>query len=395
MTTLYENGDIILIGVGGGHEHYIWDVICPVLLEHDQLSPFVQQIADGNYIVYDMAAHPERGDALDHIDSNTPLVVAHHLFGIGGVKGLRSRDETFFYNARNNRLLSITQDLGVPLLVFGDQPVAMNVTPIDIGHDGFLYLPSDVRYIPQDIVQLSEDSVRQLYGAIRAGLASKDPATHKQIYARARMTSEIAAEQAGESTSAYWARLTRWADNEPSIDPYADIISRDIKENPSQRALTIKAKMDALYEQRRRVSAMLAETKLISAGKEPRRTIMLLHPSTRSPDKWQVSYFDEHGPYGHEEGATQEAAIDHALELRDLSGAHPMTEQEFMDISSTPEFIEGTKRVTYVGLLNQIGYEFGGSDLATQYTIAAQQAKDLDEAIEILHQALLDLRQQA
>jgi len=162
--------------------------------------------------------------------------------------------------------------------------------------------------------------------------------------------------------------------------------------NPSKWPPDMEAKRKALHSQRQHAQELLAKHGLIAVGTGKDEKFMLLHPSTRAPGKWQVSYFDRHGPYGHEEGKTQDLAIDHALEMRSLKNVRPMTEQEFVDISSTPEFVDGVKRVTYVGLVNQINYEFGGSDLVHEHLTAAQQTKDIDAAIEMLGRSLAALR---
>jgi hypothetical protein len=73
---------------------------------------------------YDMAVHPDKGDALDAITAGTPLVVAFNIYGIG----LRDRPDPYapkvahFYNRNNHELLPLCEKLGVPLLVLGDQP---------------------------------------------------------------------------------------------------------------------------------------------------------------------------------------------------------------------------------------------------------------------------------
>jgi len=141
-------------------------------------------------------------------------------------------------------------------------------------------------------------------------------------------------------------------------------------------------------------SALLAEARIIALGEGGDEKFFMLHPSTVIPNGWQVSFFDRRGPYGHDEGKTIEEAIGHALDMRDLSNVRPVSEQEFTDISTSPEFLEGVKRVTYTGLWNTITYEFG-YELPRAYIDDARDAKTIDEAIQILEIGLRTLRRQA
>ncbi len=84
----------------------------------------IREIAEGRADEYDMTSWPERGDALDHITKDTRAVVAFHLYGIH-TEDIDPADQHaagFYYNQRNHQLLTLTQSLGVPLYVFGDQP---------------------------------------------------------------------------------------------------------------------------------------------------------------------------------------------------------------------------------------------------------------------------------
>jgi hypothetical protein len=147
-------------------------------------------------------------------------------------------------------------------------------------------------------------------------------------------------------------------------------------------------------QQRAYAAALLVEAKIIATNEHGRETFLMLHPSTVIPDGWQVSLFDRTGPFSHEEGATLDEAVGRVLERRDLSSVRPVTEQEFMAISTSPEFLEGVRRVTYTGLWNAITYEFG-YELPRKYIDDAREAQSMDEAISILQIGLRTLRRQA
>jgi len=143
-----------------------------------------------------------------------------------------------------------------------------------------------------------------------------------------------------------------------------------------------------------RAVALLVEARIIALGEGADEKFYMLHPSTVIPDGWQVSFFDRRGPYGHDEGETGEKAIERALEHRDVSAVRPVSEQEFMAISTSPEFLDGVKRVTYTGLWNAITYEFG-YELPRAYLDDAREAASVEDAIQILRIGLDTLRRQA
>lgn len=158
------------------------------------------------------------------------------------------------------------------------------------------------------------------------------------------------------------------------------------------------AELEQLHEQWKldyaRAAALLAEARIIALGEGDNEHFYMLHPSTVIPGGWQVSFFDRRGPYGHDEGETVEQAIDRALEHRDVSAVRPVSEQEFIAVSTSPAFLEGVRRVTYTGLWNTITYEFG-YELPRKYLDDAHAAKSIDEAIQILEIGLRTLRRQA
>ena len=138
-------------------------------------------------------------------------------------------------------------------------------------------------------------------------------------------------------------------------------------------------------------SALLKAHSLIALGSGKYESYFMLHPSTTIDGGWQVSFFDRRGPYGHAEDEDLDKVVSRALEDNSLEEVRPLSEAEFIAVSSTPEFRKGVKQVTYTGLLNSLTYEF--ENAKTQDIIeAAYAAKDIDEAIEILLRGLSMLR---
>jgi hypothetical protein len=146
-----------------------------------------------------------------------------------------------------------------------------------------------------------------------------------------------------------------------------------------QRATTRK-------EMEQEAVRLLKEHSIILAGNAARPTYFMLHPSTTIRNGWQVTFYDEDGPYGHSESRTQDEAIKDAIYMTPLETMRPVSEAEFMALSQTPRFVAGSKRATLILLLNTLGYESQG-----EATVPAWQAitdSDVDEAIEIVRTAL-------
>lgn len=109
-----------LIIIGTDPEYPDWRLMIACLIGRPGQEPYedvLKYIKTGNYIIYNMAKYPERGDALDAINESTPAVIAMHL----------QYDEPslfpgYYYNKRNTDILEITRRLGIPLFVWGDQP---------------------------------------------------------------------------------------------------------------------------------------------------------------------------------------------------------------------------------------------------------------------------------
>lgn len=107
---------VITIGLRDFQLNYI--ISCLMDSEYYDIA---EKLIDSDYENYDIALYPEKGDALDHIDETTEAVIAVHLFGIHS-RTLKSLELNYFYNKRNWELRAVTKHLGIPLIVFGDQP---------------------------------------------------------------------------------------------------------------------------------------------------------------------------------------------------------------------------------------------------------------------------------
>ncbi len=110
---------IIIIGIGKGSEHQLkW--VYDALPTEELKDMFLNK----QFEIYDMRSYPEKGDAIDTIIENykdIAAVVAVHLYGIYRSTDL-SKGSDYYYNVRNYVLLDLTKELGIPFIVFGDQP---------------------------------------------------------------------------------------------------------------------------------------------------------------------------------------------------------------------------------------------------------------------------------
>lgn len=160
---------------------------------------------------------------------------------------------------------------------------------------------------------------------------------------------------------------------------------------------TYLAKMRREHEERKQLISFAAEaldvTGIIMLGEEPHETYLMLHPSTVIPGGWQVSMFDRQGPFSHAEGKDQAKVRRDAVEGFDFRVVRPVTEREFMALSSTPEWIDGVKRMHYIGMQNRMGYDFPWEEVKP-YLRDAREASSLDEAIEILEMGMRTLYRQ-
>jgi hypothetical protein len=135
---------LVLIGVQQRRE--LGDDVMPAMEGFPETAPLVAELFADNFEIYDMSTRPEMGDALDAITAETPLVVAVHLWGID-VSGVDEHVLTpsYHYNRRNAQLLPLTQELGVPLLVIGDQPVSQPWSPERSGKPRLYNVPREGR----------------------------------------------------------------------------------------------------------------------------------------------------------------------------------------------------------------------------------------------------------
>jgi hypothetical protein len=124
---LYESidttGKVVIIGYYPTNPEQLSQVI--KFLEQNNLAYIAEAILDGKIEHFDMTLHPEKGDALDSIRPGTLAVVALHIYGIGFKRRLAKKaagSEGYFYTKKNHRLFSMTKNLGIPLIVYGDQP---------------------------------------------------------------------------------------------------------------------------------------------------------------------------------------------------------------------------------------------------------------------------------
>lgn len=117
------------------------------------LAKRLQIFAQCDCDVYNMALLPERGDALDHIDGDTGLVIAFHLnfdpaFSITeptdnvGVLGV---NPLYVYNRNNSDLYEACMKNGATLICWGEQPKEISgvcIHPEGDGPRGYMYEPT-------------------------------------------------------------------------------------------------------------------------------------------------------------------------------------------------------------------------------------------------------------
>lgn len=128
---------IIVIGHQGHVDDAITlDKIAEYFAEFRGRPDIARRLWEGEHDIYDMTTHPERGDAFDHIDDNTELVVALHLYGIDldcfdieVVEFIHSKcksnySKDILYYGRNGEIHRRCLELKIPLVCSGDQPWA-------------------------------------------------------------------------------------------------------------------------------------------------------------------------------------------------------------------------------------------------------------------------------
>ncbi len=121
--------------------------------------------------------------------------------------------------------------------------------------------------------------------------------------------------------------------------------------------------------------------------KRSRTIIYILTPSARLPGRWQVSEFGLDGPFGHQDFATPDEAIEDLARGGNLKLAKPLSDSEWMAIQNSKRFYEGSRRAVFVDLENQIRYSLPNA-LSKPLLDEAWRTKDLEKSITILRNAI-------
>lgn len=154
------------------------------------------RLADEDGIVhFDMDALPERGDALDYFDEGS-AVIAHHLYYDDPTHS-RGRGRDFFYNVKNNQIVALADEAGVPLFIFGDYP--MRARRPDRKLRGLrVYLPRP-RKNPDDLRghYIPEKYLAGLPPRLRAQRIQELSASRTGQYGYAPLPTDIAARKMG------------------------------------------------------------------------------------------------------------------------------------------------------------------------------------------------------
>lgn len=115
-----DQAPIIVIGMRPAYEWQMRHIIDDL----DELGwdNLLQQMLDKNYEVYDMATQPEKGDARNHIQEDTPLIIAMHLFGIDPHDQYKFYPSGYYYNKNNYMIYKLAEMWNIPLMAIGEQP---------------------------------------------------------------------------------------------------------------------------------------------------------------------------------------------------------------------------------------------------------------------------------
>jgi hypothetical protein len=155
---------IILIGFDGAHNDVITLIATINRLRELRDLKLTERWMANDYDVYNMALVPERGDAMDHIDSDTGLVVTFHVNGLH--YGLNMGEETdehreaseridglipgYRYTRNNGDLYKVCMNFGASLICWGEQPFAGLIADdqgrkrvlVNESPEGWLYEPT-------------------------------------------------------------------------------------------------------------------------------------------------------------------------------------------------------------------------------------------------------------
>lgn len=116
--------EIIVIGKQDSDDAVTLGIIAKYLTDHGQ-KEWADRLWKHDYVEYDMAQWPERGDAIDAINDQTELVIALHLYGIDHLphEGWQAACKNpYMYAGRNGELLPTCMKRGIPFVCWGDQP---------------------------------------------------------------------------------------------------------------------------------------------------------------------------------------------------------------------------------------------------------------------------------
>lgn len=86
-----------------------------------------------------------------------------------------------------------------------------------------------------------------------------------------------------------------------------------------------------------------------------REYLLILSDSTTRPSGFQITTFGSDGPIGHVEGTLDEV-LDRTASDLGRARLEPVGDDQVLAWTSTPEFIDGSNRVTYVQAWNELGY---------------------------------------
>jgi len=118
---------IIVIGLHGFDDRISLVVSSKWLYKNRNVN-IITRLRNEDYEVFDMSKYPERGDALDHIDNNTMLVIALHVCGLRlydneqRPAGKYKRHKQYCYDRNNYQLPYICMEAGASLIAWGEQP---------------------------------------------------------------------------------------------------------------------------------------------------------------------------------------------------------------------------------------------------------------------------------
>jgi hypothetical protein len=118
----YSNPDnpIIVIGLNL-HYQWQWHEIIKDLTKLGWAN-LLAKLRREEFEIFDISTHPQKGDAIDHITKDTPLIIALHLYGMSPDDRHKKSSHGYYYNRDNYRIYELAKEWNIPLMVLGDQP---------------------------------------------------------------------------------------------------------------------------------------------------------------------------------------------------------------------------------------------------------------------------------